>query len=166
MTIRRRADGPSSRRIHDLLIAIGLGLIPVSLPEPAAGATALVSVPAATPGLATLGLALDCGVVEAGDRLVFAAGALDLAALAAAGAAVDILVPDLEEHYARRSLAERALWEEAPRGGGFGFGSMGGYYTWSEVIGQAGRDAGRLSEPGDAPGSRSASRTRGAICGW
>jgi Zinc carboxypeptidase len=130
--IRRRAD--RRRRIHLLLIATGLGLIPLSHPVPATGATALVSVPAGTPGLSSLGLALDCGAYEDGDRVVFAAGALDLAALAAAGAAVDILVPDLERHYQSRLLAERDRWADAPRGGGFGFGSMGGYYTWSEVI--------------------------------
>jgi hypothetical protein len=121
-------------RAHLLYFALGLGLLPAIHPAPVTAATALVSVPAATPELSALGLALDCGVVAAGDRLVFAAGAADLAALAASGAAVSILIPDLEAHYARRLEAERGLWAGAARGGGFGFGSMGGYYTWSEVI--------------------------------
>ena len=134
--IPRHPECGTPRRVVPLLFAIGLGLIAMSHPEPACGATALVRVPAATPGLATLGLALDCGTLRTDDHLVFAAGARDLAALAAAGAAVDILIPDLEAHYAHRSAAERALWQDAPRGGGFGFGSMGGYYTWSEVLGK------------------------------
>jgi carboxypeptidase T len=96
--------------------------------------TALVSVPADAPGLVELGLELE-HVLRDGDRLVLAASEWDRDQLERAGIGYRVLHPDLESFYAARLRAERWLWggaspESTP---GFGFGSMGGYYTWSEV---------------------------------
>jgi hypothetical protein len=101
--------------------------------QSAAAATRLVSVPVDAPGLTGLGIALDHSTRQ-GDRVVFEASEYDLRQLAAAGIPVETLVDDLESFYRNRALSERELWEAAPRGGGFGFGSMGGYYTWAEVV--------------------------------
>jgi hypothetical protein len=98
-------------------------------------ATRLVRVPADTPGLASLGLALD-HATRAGDEVVYAASEWDVAQLEAAGIRYEVEIADLESFYAARLGAERAQWGDADPGDtpGFGFGSMGGYYTWSEVV--------------------------------
>jgi hypothetical protein len=100
---------------------------------PAAATTRLVRVPADLPGLVELGLALDHATRE-GDSLVFAADERDLAALAAAGVAVEVVIADLESFYEERLLGERSLWEGKTLDPGFGFGSMGGFYTWDEMV--------------------------------
>ncbi len=98
-------------------------------------ATQLVRVPADAPGLASLGLALD-HVTREGDQVVLAASDWDIAALERAGIRYEVEIADLESFYAARLAAERALWGDADPGDtpGFGFGSMGGYYIWSEVV--------------------------------
>jgi len=103
----------------------------------AGAATQLVRVPADAPGLTTLGLALD-HVTREGDEVVLAASEWDLSALERAGIRYEVVIDNLESHYAARLAAERALWGDADPGDtpGFGFGSMGGYYNWSEVVGK------------------------------
>jgi hypothetical protein len=113
-----------------LIAAAGLLL---ALTTPAGAAYHLVRVAAGAPGLDTLGLALD-HVTRDGTEILFAAGDDDLALLERAGIAYTIETPDLESYYGARLDAERGLREGALRGTGFGFGSMGGYYTWSEVV--------------------------------
>ncbi len=64
-------------------------------------------------------------------------GEHDLAGLAASGFAYEVTVPDLAAAYAARPLAtdaERAAGLEASRVTGFDYGSMGGYYTFDEVL--------------------------------
>ncbi len=61
----------------------------------------------------------------------------DLAGLAASGFAYEVTVPDLAAAYAARPPAtegERAAGLAASRVDGFGYGSMGGYYTFDEVL--------------------------------
>ncbi|MEM1042093.1 MAG: M14 family zinc carboxypeptidase [Bacteroidota bacterium] len=61
----------------------------------------------------------------------------DLADLAASGFAYEVSVADLAADYAARapfSEAERQQALAASRASGFGFGSMGGYYTFDEVV--------------------------------
>jgi len=122
------------------LLALIAGWAPL-----ATAATQLVSVPASAPGLAELGLALDHSTRKEG-RVIFEATEYDLGLLKAAGIPAETLIADLESYYRARALGERKLWEAAPRGGGFGFGSMGGYYTWNEVVAKL--DEMRANYPG------------------
>jgi hypothetical protein len=97
--------------------------------------TALVAVPVDAAGIGDLGLALD-HVTHQGDRLLFAANAWERAQLDAAGIAYEVRIADLEGFYAERLRAHRSWWagaatQDAP---GFGLGSMGGFYTWDEVV--------------------------------
>jgi len=113
----------------------GLLVLGFALDASASGTTALVSVRADTPGLQELGLALD-HVTHQGDLVAFAANDWERAQLEQAGIAYRVLIADLEGFYAERLRAESALWAgsnpaDAP---GFGFGSMGGYYTRDEVV--------------------------------
>jgi hypothetical protein len=110
------------------LIAGSAGLSPT-----AQAATQLIRVPAAAPGLQELGLALD-HVAHAGNEVLVPASEWDLGELKAAGIPYVTVIADLEQHYANRLESERSLWAAVPRGGGFGFGSMGGYYTFAEVV--------------------------------
>jgi hypothetical protein len=116
---------------------VALALLLAAGAPPALGTTRLVRVPADAPGMASLGLALD-HVTRAGDEVVFAASEWDVVRLAEAGIRYAVEIEDLESFYAARLLAERTLWGDADPGDtpGFGFGSMGGYYTWSEMVGK------------------------------
>ncbi len=128
----------ASRRRLRAMSASGLMLLTVALSAgSAAGAVSLVRAPAGAPGLLDLGLALDDATRE-GMEVVFPATEEDLAALAGAGIPVAVVIADLERFYAERLLDERSLWEGSDPGDtpGFGFGSMGGFYTWSEVVGK------------------------------
>ena len=65
--------------------------------------------------------------------------ARDLEALAAGAFAYEVTVPDVAAAYRARppaTDAERAAGLAAGRVGGFGYGSMGGYYTFDEVVGK------------------------------
>jgi Zinc carboxypeptidase/FlgD Ig-like domain len=103
----------------------------------AQAATQLIRVPAAAPGLTELGLALD-HVARAGDEVILAASEWDLNELKAAGIPYVTVIADLEQYYASRLASERPLRGDVARGfgsgTGFGFGSMGGYYTFAEVV--------------------------------
>ncbi|MEP0545325.1 MAG: M14 family zinc carboxypeptidase [Rhodothermales bacterium] len=65
---------------------------------------------------------------------------VDLADLAASTFPFEVSVPDVAAAYAARppaTEADRAAGLAASRvGGGFGYGSMGGYYTFDEVLGK------------------------------
>ncbi len=114
-----------------------VGILLMAAVIPAQAATRLVSVPADAPGLTELGLELD-HVTREGSRVMLVAGDWDLAQLAAAGIDYEVVIADMEAYYADRLLAERSLWQGASPADtpGFGLGSMGGYYTWNEVIGK------------------------------
>ncbi len=122
---------PSSRLLAAALALLVLG----AAAAPALAVTRLVRVPADAPGLTTLGLALD-HVTHEGDQVAFAATEWDVAALERAGIRYAVEIADLEGFYAARLAAERALWGDVDPGDtpGFGLGSMGGYYTWSEMV--------------------------------
>jgi hypothetical protein len=97
--------------------------------------TSLVTVTAETRELLELGVALEHAERQNG-RTTFAATPWEREQLERAGVAYRVVVPDLEAFYAARLRAESELWAgsnpaDAP---GFGFGSMGGYYTWSEMV--------------------------------
>jgi len=65
--------------------------------------------------------------------------ARDLEALAAGAFAYEVTVPDVAAAYRARppaTDAERAAGLAAGRVDGFGYGSMGGYYTFDEVVGK------------------------------
>jgi hypothetical protein len=124
----RRAFRPHLALAASLL---ALGLLAGS--GAASAATQLVRAPAAAPGLDELGLALDHSTRE-GDEVLFEASEADLALMKGAGIPYAVVIPDLESFYSERLLAERDLWQNAPRMTGFGFGSMGGYYTFAEVV--------------------------------
>ena len=62
---------------------------------------------------------------------------VEIEALARSGLVYDVTVQDLAAEYASRPAAteaERAAGRAASRVGGFGYGSMGGYYTFDEVV--------------------------------
>ena len=122
----------SSRLLPAALALLLLGASTSSL-----AATQLVRASATAPGLTMLGLVLDDAIRE-GDEVVFAASEWDVAQLEQAGIRYEVVIADLESYYAERLLAERALWGDADPGDtpGFGYGSMGGYYTWSEMVGK------------------------------
>jgi len=97
--------------------------------------TSLVSVTAETRELLELGVALEHAERQ-GGRTTFAATPWEREQLERGGVAYRVLVPDLDAYYAARLRSESELWagsdpSDAP---GFGFGSMGGYYTWSEMV--------------------------------
>ncbi len=72
-----------------------------------------------------------------GYVVVTVLGEPDLADLAASGFAYEVTVPDLAAAYAARpptTDAERAAGLAASRVSGFDYGSMGGYYTFDEVV--------------------------------
>ncbi len=74
---------------------------------------------------------------EAGLVAVTVLSESDLAELAASGFAYEVSVPDLAAAYQARAPfteAERQQALAASRVDGFGFGSMGGYYTFDEVV--------------------------------
>jgi len=101
------------------------------------GETALVSVQGGARRLLELSISLEHATRQ-GDRLVFAATEWERAQLESAGIAYRVVIPDLAAFYAARLRAERPLWAgtspaDAP---GFGFGTMGGYYTWTEMAGK------------------------------
>ena len=128
---------PASRRgfpLRFLSLSATLLLIAGSAAvTPAQAATQLIRVPASAPGLGELGLQLD-HVAHVGNEVILAASDWDLGQLKTAGIPYVTVIENLEEHYASRLASERSLWEGAQRGGGFGFGSMGGYYTFVEVV--------------------------------
>jgi hypothetical protein len=119
-------------------VALSLGLVIVlaaGSATTAGAATRLVRTLANAPGLTTLGLALDHSTRQ-GDDVIFEASEADLELLAKAGIPVDVVIQDVEAFYETRIMSERGLWQEAAQAGGdgFGFGSMGGYYTYAEVV--------------------------------
>ncbi len=120
-------------RFLSLTATLFLGAWSAAGSTTAEAATELIRVPAAAPGLGELGLALD-HVAHAGNEVLLAASEWDLSELKAAGIPYVTVIADLEQHYATRLESERSLWAAAERGGGFGFGSMGGYYTFAEVV--------------------------------
>ncbi|HET6204099.1 MAG TPA: M14 family zinc carboxypeptidase [Planctomycetota bacterium] len=65
-----------------------------------------------------------------GGLLEVVATDADLARLDAAGVPYDVVVPDLEKHYRDRTASSLGVGAAPP----FGFGSMGGYYTFAEVV--------------------------------
>jgi len=129
------------RRMNSLLsrmprLALGLligGLALSAAANGAAAATQLVRVPAKAPGLEDLGLALDHVVHDGPDVLVVVSDD-DRSALQQAAIPYVTVIEDMEKYYENRLLGEKSLWQNVPDGGGFGFGSMGGYYTFAEVV--------------------------------
>src|SRR5436190_10952356 len=97
--------------------------------------TSLVTVGAPTRELLELGIALEHAEHQ-GDRTTFAATPWEREQLERAAIPYHVAVRDLGAYYAARLRAESALWAgsnpaDAP---GFGFGTMGGYYTWTEMV--------------------------------
>ena len=129
------------RRMNSLLsrtLLLGTGLVfgVLAIAIAASGATAatqLVRVPAKAPGLEELGLALD-HVVHDGSDVLVVVSEQDRAELQRAAIPYVTVIEDMEAYYEGRLLAERSLWQNVTDGAGFGFGSMGGYYTFNEVL--------------------------------
>lgn len=125
---------PFARRTA-LAFWLPLVLAGLATPTRAQEPTSLVSVGAETRELLELGVALEHAERQ-GGRTTFAATPWERERLERAAIPYAVVVPDLEAFYAARLRAERGLWSrpdpaDAP---GFGLGSMGGYYTWSEMV--------------------------------
>jgi hypothetical protein len=109
--------------------------------------TSLVTVGAPARQLLELGIALEHAEHQ-GDRTTFAATPWEREQLERAGVPYHVVVRDLGAFYAARLRAESELWAgsnpaDAP---GFGFGTMGGYYTWTEMVAKL--DEMRANYPG------------------
>jgi len=121
------------RRMNSLL-GLLLGVLAIStLASGASAATQLVRLPAKAPGLEDLGLALDHVIHDGSDVLVVVSEE-DRAELQRAAIPYVTVIADMEAYYEGRLTAEKSLWQRQPEVGGFGFGSMGGYYTFTEVL--------------------------------
>ncbi len=90
--------------------------------------------PATALRIAKLGIPLD-NVMREGNLMKFVADEDEIAAMTRAGIPLDVLIADLGAHYAERAAEESHLWQDpSDRTRSFGFGSMGGYYTFDEVL--------------------------------
>ncbi len=78
----------------------------------------------------SLGIDLEGADGKIGDKLVFTVSDNDLALLTSSGFFVEILIDDLEKYYSER------LHPASYNALGFGYGSMGGYYTYTEIVQQ------------------------------
>ncbi|MGA9117665.1 MAG: M14 family zinc carboxypeptidase [Bacteroidota bacterium] len=78
-----------------------------------------------------LGVCLDHYTGKVGASIRIVAGREEIRRLREAGVAVEVLVEDMEEDYARRTPAPSSRLR--PPGEGFGYGSMGGFFTYAEV---------------------------------
>ncbi|MDH4069627.1 MAG: M14 family zinc carboxypeptidase [Ignavibacteria bacterium] len=76
------------------------------------------------------GLDFEGSTGKPGGLMTFVAGEFELAQLAAKGVAFEVMVDDLAAHTEERILREQGTTD------GFGFGSMGGFYTFAEVLAQ------------------------------
>jgi carboxypeptidase T len=105
----------------------------------------LEDLPGGVAGLIELGIAADHGSLREGTSLTTDLSMNEIARLQEAGVAHEVLIPDVAAYYAARA------WEPAPsglRGGGTTCnpqpyfpvpqhvteGSMGGFYTWDEMV--------------------------------
>jgi hypothetical protein len=132
MPIMRSSNSSRACRSLVLLAAFALAAVGLAATK-AAAVTQLIRVPASAPGLDELGLALD-HVIHDGTDVLVPVSEEDRDALKRAAIPYVTVIADMESYYANRLEAERPLWENAPDGAGFGFGSMGGYYTFDEVV--------------------------------
>src|SRR5689334_3703579 len=99
---------------------------------------AVLRVPAAELRRLEAELQLDVAAVRPDGAFEIVARDAQLAALDARGVRYEIAVPDLKAHYAAR-LAPAVPLAPGQQGAvtvtpAFGAGSMGGYWTWSEVV--------------------------------
>jgi len=135
---------------------------------------------ASTARVAELGIALDHATWD-GDAVEFAASADEQAAMRRAGLSFTVQIADLTAYYAARAAAEGELWRDA--GGdiagdagsgaeqtaaedrGFNFGSMGGFYTFAEVVASSTR-CGPITRISSRSGARSAPVSRDVTSGW
>jgi murein tripeptide amidase MpaA len=83
--------------------------------------------------VAELGIALE-GAAREANELEVAADERELRALTDSGVPFEVIIEDLAAFYEERAAAESHLWQGLIPQDGFGFGSMGGYYTNDEVI--------------------------------
>lgn len=95
--------------------------------------------------LAELGLAVDHGQVKQGHWFVGDLSASEMAILDAHGHPYEVLIPDVWTHYVQQNLApvpsdrdgQRDLCQPLtnhPVPQNFSLGSMGGFYTWQEML--------------------------------
>jgi len=90
----------------------------------------------AVPDQATLtrvwstGLDFEGATGKPGGLMTFVAGEFDLSQLTARGIGYEILIDDLAAYTEQRIREEQGIQN------GFGFGSMGGFYTYAEVVAQ------------------------------
>ena len=110
-------------------------LLALSSQAAAQDETSLISVGADTRELLEIGIALEHSERQ-GGLTTFAATPWEREQLERAGLPWRVVIPDLEAFYAARLRAESGLWANAQPGDapGFGFGSMGGYYTFAEMV--------------------------------
>ena len=131
---RHAENEPLLSRTRFLGTALVFGVLAIAIAASGAtAATQLVRVPAKAPGLEDLGLALD-HVVHDGSDVLVVVSEQDRSELQRAAIPYVTVIEDMEAYYEGRLLAEKSLWQNVPDGGGFGFGSMGGYYTFTEVV--------------------------------
>ncbi len=107
--------------------AIGSDTVPVHSLVRLADGTAVVA------RVAELGIALDNATWD-GDAVEFVVSADEQDAMRRAGLHFTVQIADLTAYYAERAATESALWSAAGRDRGFDYGSMGGFYTFDEVV--------------------------------
>ena len=134
-----------------ILIAAGQSLQAQSQPPKYSKVKIWISSPADAQALQQANLVLD-HFHAAPDHIETVLNEYELAKLQQSGLGYEVLIPDLSAHYEaniRRTPAELKILEkemqEQYNVSGFGFGSMGGYYTFDEVVAQL--DSMRLNYP-------------------
>jgi hypothetical protein len=135
----RGVKEPSPAMPTSPLFGFLLALPQLALPAETAPVQALVRVPGGALTLATVhALELDVAAVRRTGEVDVVADAADRAAMAEAGVPFVVVHEDLAAFYASRLLPREALVGTPPLGAWltppFGAGSMGGYYTFTEIV--------------------------------